>query len=608
MPFVHSINDSVKPTWPEKIKDVRGKQILSTDKHQYIDSNWQYATTSYGDIHEMTPGLIVFAEDKHDIAVTLQYARTHGKRVAVRTGGHQYSGASSTNHENILLDLRKTFSREEPTLNKPANKGDKTTATMSVSWKLGDFNNWMRAAGIRVFVPTGQCAGVMVGGHVQTGGYGQLGRSFGLFGDHVISIDLVDPDNPQTWTKTVTKESDPDLFWAILGGSPGNFGIVTHITIEVHQEKDYPYNDGLWALHHYSQETLKKMVDKLVEFSDDDDLPRNLDLCISVVSEGIKPYGTFPDLLKRLKQASMDHEGIDAFLHWNFRAIVVYVQWVAFGQEDRMDNAKHAKYFEPFKSGYYFTRDTVDARENGKPFPGMSDLTSWWLFPHEREFDTPYIKRTYTTKSQTLGKDGWAKTVTEQIHKAIYPNNNGLYVSAQLQPFGGKNSQFRNNADNGTSYSYRDSTVVATLDAFHRPENKFDALIWQLNNDALFGQKGLFTDKDRRVLWGSYSQFEDPKDFIMDNVKDAYYDSPEKYRKLQELRAKYDPDDIYTPNTFCVSKPEKEDKGKEELGQPLIHIDDSWLPYHPARKQGEVEDTGGLGKTTVNGPAVAVTA
>jgi len=52
----------------------------------------------------------------------------------------------------------------------------------SVSWSLGAFNAWMAQYHIDVHL----------GGHVQTGGYGQLGHSFDLFGNHVVSIELVD--------------------------------------------------------------------------------------------------------------------------------------------------------------------------------------------------------------------------------------------------------------------------------------------------------------------------------------------------------------------------------------------------------------------------------
>jgi FAD/FMN-containing dehydrogenase len=50
-----------------------------------------------------------------------------------------------------------------------------------VSQTLGDFNTFLKNN--KLFVPYGQCTDVRLGGHGQTGGYSQLGQSFGLLGD-----------------------------------------------------------------------------------------------------------------------------------------------------------------------------------------------------------------------------------------------------------------------------------------------------------------------------------------------------------------------------------------------------------------------------------------
>src|ERR1700722_4012722 len=157
------------------IEGVIGTQYLQGTA-EYDDRKYQYATSSHEKDHRMRPALIIQPHDKNDIALALQYARSNKIAVAIRTGGHQYSGASSTALPNIQLDLKMTF--RNPDDRKIFEVGPKTFVRTSVSWALGEFNKYL--GDNHVFVPHGQCVDVHLGGHVQTGGYGLLGGSFGL--------------------------------------------------------------------------------------------------------------------------------------------------------------------------------------------------------------------------------------------------------------------------------------------------------------------------------------------------------------------------------------------------------------------------------------------
>ena len=147
------------------------------------------------------------AASMDDVIKTVKYARDSKKAIAVRTGGHQYSGqcivindathdsqntgASSTSRANIQLDLSTTFKSKPDDLQvipTPADAGDVTLVRTSVSWSLGDFLGFLTDN--HLFVPTGQCTDVHLGGHVQTGGYGQLARSFGLLGTFLLCGDI----------------------------------------------------------------------------------------------------------------------------------------------------------------------------------------------------------------------------------------------------------------------------------------------------------------------------------------------------------------------------------------------------------------------------------
>ncbi|KAF3905649.1 hypothetical protein ABW21_db0205251 [Orbilia brochopaga] len=512
------------------ISGVTGTQLPPESK-DYANARYQYATSSYGVEHLMDPALIVVPTGKDDIIKTLQYAKAKKVAVAVRTGGHQYSGASSTAAPNIQIDLKKVFQGVDD--RSVFDKGGETFVRTSVSWGLGEFNEYIGSKGL--FVPHGQCINVHLGGHVQSGGYGQLGRSFGLFSDHVVSLEIIDANGVP---KTVTKESDADLFYALLGGSPGNLGIITHFTIKVHRDQDYPGARGLKSLYWYNPKTLNRLLDILAEMADSDDFPRNYDFCVSVLSSSNKLLDWFTEggLDEKMREEHPEIYGDDGLPLWP-RAIIVYAQWVPFNKEDTPDMS----WFDRIGEGSIF-----DLPPETKP---MSQLTKQWIFTNIREFDKPYVKSTHLTNSRTLGKDGWAEWMTNRIDSLVRPDANKLWLSAQLQYFGGRYSQFTNNADNGTSFSWRDSSVCVTADAFYGPESYQLALDWHAKNESEgIGPNGKFSKDDRRVHWGSFGEYD------LSKVWGSYYDSREKYERISAVRARADPDGTLTPNTFSVPR------------------------------------------------------
>jgi hypothetical protein len=404
----------------------------------------------------------------------------------------------------------------------------------------------------QVFAPHGQCVEVHLGGHVQTGGYGQLGRSFGLLGDHVTSLEIIDHEGKE---REITKSQDPDLFFAWLGGSPGNLGVLTHFTIEVHRDKDYEGSMGFRILHLYNTDKLRELLGYLAEMNDNVDFPRNYDLCISVLSASADILGLMGGLDNEMERKHPEIFGTDKNPVWP-RMIVIYAQWVPFSKNDKPDMA----WFKKLGKGAWF--------QPGVEKKPMSELTAQWIFRNTREFDLPYVKRTYVTKATNLSTNGWVDWVVSRMDRVVQPIDNGQWLSAQLQVFGGKNSQFTRNAGNGTAYSvrtthlltlhpvansililqWRDQTMCMTIDNFHNPEKRAEAEAWQATNDKqAIGPDGLFSEEDRRVLWGSWGSFD------LNSVAHAYYDK-ETYERIQKARKLADPDGVFTPNTFAVKR------------------------------------------------------
>ncbi|KAF9346268.1 hypothetical protein BGX26_002247 [Mortierella sp. AD094] len=506
----------------------------------YEDHCYQYGSSSYEMDGIIQPAAIIYAANDDDVFQAIKYAKANKVAVAVRTGGHQYSCASSTFGKNIQLDLSNTYT--DVTWGKP----DFTEVTVGISFSLSAFN--AKLGEKKRFVPHGQCSHVHLGGHVQTGGYGQLGRSFGLLADHVKEFRIIPADGPAKWIQRDVP-ADRDLFFAVLGGSPGNFGVLTHVTLMVYKDEDYPKSRGLRARYLYDRDRLKRLLDVMVDMAEDDKFPADYDYCITVLSSSCLVLPSFPlDEDERMQRLHPELFGKDGMLYWP-PMIVVYAQWANLDGGGQLYDPTFFKKIKDAAGQNYIP--TMGIQVDDDRHTPMSTLTAHWIFQNVREFDLPYVKRTYMSNSETLKEDGWTDWVCDRINHIQIHAYNDCKLSVQIQHFGGSNSRFyQNGLDDTTSFSWRDSNICCILDCFHYPDAnaKATAEQWQAGNDAEgVGHVGArFCVEDRRVLWGSH-------DLNLNSVHEHYYDyNPAKYKRLCDIKHQSDSEGVFTPNTFCV--------------------------------------------------------
>ena len=289
------------PLKPAGLEKFRGRMFIRgvTEPLAYDSHAYQYGTSTFNGDGSMMPALILYphcdlsqptaADD--DVRLAIAYAVQRDVSIACRTGGHQYSGMSSTSGDNIQLDLSEAY---------PQFVWDDAAGLLrvGVSHGLSEFNTKLAKLGL--FVPTGQCSHVHLGGHVQTGGYGQLARSFGLFADHIVQVRLILASGE---VREVSKGSadvgEQELWFGVMGGSPGNWGVVTHATIAPHRDRDHPHARGLKALYPYHRDALQRLTQLMVDMSEGgEELDGDFDFCFSTLSGGdlVLPF-FFPDNL-----------------------------------------------------------------------------------------------------------------------------------------------------------------------------------------------------------------------------------------------------------------------------------------------------------------------
>jgi len=167
---------------------------------------------SYSKRKQLTPQVRVVASNAQAVGSTIRWATGNGVSFAIRSGGHSYEGFSQS--PDLVIDVRG--------MNAVQLSADRKSVVVGSGASLGAVYEALEPSSRAI--PAGTCFPVGVAGHSLGGGFGLLGRPFGLACDSIISMQVVDASGG---ILNVSDQQNTDLFWALRGGGNGSFGVVT---------------------------------------------------------------------------------------------------------------------------------------------------------------------------------------------------------------------------------------------------------------------------------------------------------------------------------------------------------------------------------------------
>ncbi len=222
-------DDVLAPFHPIDPEDIRalekhliGHVVLPTDP-DYNDARqlWNPAFQDF-------PQIIVYCKVISDVRAALAFANKNKLWVVTRSGRHSTAGYSVNN--SMVLD---TGQMDDMVVDP-----DTKTAYVGPGTPFKVFNSVLND--YRLHVPGGACQDVCVAGFMMGGGFGFTSREFGMNCDNVIAVTVM------LWDGALVRASaktNPDLFWAVRGGTGNNFGILIQITYRLQELYE------VWGFH-----------------------------------------------------------------------------------------------------------------------------------------------------------------------------------------------------------------------------------------------------------------------------------------------------------------------------------------------------------------------
>ena len=180
---------------------------------------------------DQRPLAVVHVQDAQDVVTAVRYAIEHGMTVSAQPIGH---GATLATNGTIML---RTRAMQEIHVDP-----DQRIARVGAGVKWGEL--CAATSGYGLTGLAGSNSDPSVTGFSVSGGLSWFSRKHGIAAHSILAVELVDA---QGNLRTVTADSDPDLFWAIRGAG-GDFGVVTAIEVQLFPASELYGGRIMWPL------------------------------------------------------------------------------------------------------------------------------------------------------------------------------------------------------------------------------------------------------------------------------------------------------------------------------------------------------------------------
>ncbi|GAA3753834.1 FAD-binding oxidoreductase [Microbacterium kribbense] len=197
-----------------------GDHVLLAGEPGYDD-----ASRPWNVLHEQRPLAVAVPSSDDEVAALVRAASAAGIRVAAQSTGHGSGALSGTDLSDVLLVSLRNM------------RGVTVDPDARVATVRGGslWHDVLEAAAPHGLTGLhGSAGGISVAGYALSGGISFYGRRHGMGVNAVRGVRMVTADGELV---TATADENPDLFWAVRGGS-GAFGVVVSLDIDL-----LPYPD-----------------------------------------------------------------------------------------------------------------------------------------------------------------------------------------------------------------------------------------------------------------------------------------------------------------------------------------------------------------------------
>jgi FAD/FMN-containing dehydrogenase len=243
------------------------RQLLKNLKNPYFVGDTAGLTETLGwlDAWATQPSVYaVAARNAQEIAAAVNFARENNLRLVVKGGGHSYQGTSNA-PDSLLIWTRHMHDIVMHDAFVP--QGCEHTMEPQPAVTLGAGTYGMQAYTAVTteggkYVQGGGCTTVGLAGLLQGGGFGSFSKHYGTAAASLLEAEVVTADGQ---VRIANACNNADLFWALKGGGGGTFGVISKMTLKLHELPEY-FAIANFTIKAPSDDAYRRLIRQFVSF------------------------------------------------------------------------------------------------------------------------------------------------------------------------------------------------------------------------------------------------------------------------------------------------------------------------------------------------------